>query len=957
MGQGVFMRLSRIVLGGFLFCLVSVSGAQAQYYFGQNKIQYVTFDWQVLTTEHFNIYFYPEEKEIAETAARLAEDSYDFLQEKFNHTIDKKIPFIVYSTPVFFEQTNIIPGILPENVAGFTEFFKQRVVIPFNGSFSDFSHVVRHELVHVFTMQKIAYVAKMHRKNNVPYPPLWFTEGIAEYWSKGWDSRADMIMRDMAISGRIITLENIYSISGSFLMYKVGQSFLNYLGETYGDDKLSDLFDNWWRGRTFSEVVRLTYDKPLKELGAEWEYWVKKRYYPYIKNQELPDRVAQQLTHDGYNIKPTIFLKDTKEGRKEYIAFKTFRMGYSSIAEMSIDGEKTRYKTLIKGGRSEQYESLHFIDSGLDANINGLIAFASKSQESDVLYIYDSKRGKVIKNIKNPSLVAISSPSWAPDGQRIVFEGITKGGRSDLYIYDFHDEQFTRLTDDIYADKTPSFSFTDDLIAFSSDRDIDGMNGSRNLFLYHLESGEITRLTSGNQIDESPRFTRSGDKIIFTSDCNGAMNLYILDGATNGSLKIMQMTNFVTGVFDPVLANYDSTVIFSAYQNFRSHIYKMPLPEISIASNDQTGEDDYSWTTAHDQAGEDDYSWTTADSWSLPKLEGELSRGSARYKTQLSFDIAQSAVAYDPIVGTMGGLQFALTDILGNHQYYFLLYNTANTREDFLKSINFGVTYLNKTRRLNFGGGIFHFYNEYSEGFYGYVADRTYGGFLAGSYPFSRYRRLESALYIRRIDKETIVSESPKATTAQWILAYIKDTSIWDPTGPIEGTRFNLGMSQSLDIGNFRYYNSTYNLDFRKYFRLGNASAYATRLMYLHSVGEDPQRYYLGGSWDLRGYPRRSFFGRNLVLLNNELRFPLINDLLIGLPFGNIRFQTIRGALFFDAGNAWEDDFDGLVGSFGFGFRIALGYVTVLRFDFARKTDFKSVNNRYDFDFFFGWNF
>ena len=953
MGQGVFMRLSKIVLGGSLLWLVLVPGTQAQYYFGQNKIQYATFDWQVLTTEHFNIYFYPEEKEIAETAARLAEDSYNFLQEKFNHTIDKRIPFIVYSSPVFFEQTNIIPGILPENVAGFTEFFKQRVVIPFNGSFSDFSHVVRHELIHVFTMQKIAYVAKMHRKNNVPSPPLWFTEGIAEYWSSGWDSQADMIMRDMAISGRIISLENIYSISGSFLMYKVGQSFLNYMGETYGDDKLADLFDNWWRGRTFSEVVRLTYDKPLKEIGAEWEYWVKKRYYPYIKSQELPDRVAKQLTHDGYNIKPTIFLKDTKEGRKEYIAFKTFRMGYASIAEMPLDGEKRRYKTLIKGGRSEQYESLHFTDSGLDANIDGLIAFASKSQESDVLYIYDSKRGKVIKNIKNSSLVAISSPSWAPDGQRIVFEGITKGGRSDLYIYDFHDEQFTRLTNDIYADKTPSFSFTDGLIAFSSDRDTDGMNGSRNLYLYHLESGKITRLTSGNQIDESPRFTRSGDRIIFTSDSNGAMNLYILDGVTNGSLKIMQMTNFVTGAFDPILANYDSVVVFSAYQGFRSHIYEMSLPEtpiaemalpeISIAANDRTGKDRYPWTIA--------------DSWSLPKLEGELSRGSARYKTQLSFDIAQSAVAYDPIEGTMGGLQFALTDILGNHQYYFLLYNTANTREDFLKSINFGVTYLNKTRRFNYGGGFFHFYNEYSEDFYGYVAERTYGGFLAGSYPFSRYRRLESALYIRRIDKETIFSESPKATTAQWILSYIKDTSIWDPTGPIEGTRYNIGMSQSLDIKNFRHYNSTYNLDFRKYFRLGNASAYATRIMYLHSVGKDPQRYYLGGSWSLRGYSRRQFFGRQLVLLNNELRFPLVNDLLISFPFGNIRFQAIRGALFFDAGNTWEDDFDGLVGSFGFGFRIALGYVTVLRFDFARKTDFKSVNNSYDFDFFFGWNF
>ncbi|MBA2604064.1 MAG: hypothetical protein H0U94_10810, partial [Acidobacteria bacterium] len=29
-------------------------------YFGRNKVQYQQFDFQVLKTEHFDIYFYPE---------------------------------------------------------------------------------------------------------------------------------------------------------------------------------------------------------------------------------------------------------------------------------------------------------------------------------------------------------------------------------------------------------------------------------------------------------------------------------------------------------------------------------------------------------------------------------------------------------------------------------------------------------------------------------------------------------------------------------------------------------------------------------------------------------------------------------------------------------------------------------------------------------------------------------
>ncbi|MFQ6032020.1 MAG: hypothetical protein ACE5K2_03780, partial [Candidatus Zixiibacteriota bacterium] len=148
-----------------LFLLFSAP-AFGQYYFGKNKIQYTDFEWQILTTDHFEVYFYPEEKEIAEIAANYAEESYKFLENKFNHHIEKKLPLVIYSSPNYFEQTNVIPTLLPENVAGFTEFFKGRMVIPFDGSYFRFRRVIRHELVHAFIMEKLPYVMKAHRRHN-----------------------------------------------------------------------------------------------------------------------------------------------------------------------------------------------------------------------------------------------------------------------------------------------------------------------------------------------------------------------------------------------------------------------------------------------------------------------------------------------------------------------------------------------------------------------------------------------------------------------------------------------------------------------------------------------------------------------------------------------------------------------------------------------------------------------
>jgi len=106
----------------------------AQYYFGRNKIQYDNFEWKILKTEHFDVYFYPEMQELAEIGAAFAEKAYSRMESKLNHNINGRIPLIFYSNHSHFQQTNTIPSFIPEGVGGFFEFMKGRVVIPANGT-------------------------------------------------------------------------------------------------------------------------------------------------------------------------------------------------------------------------------------------------------------------------------------------------------------------------------------------------------------------------------------------------------------------------------------------------------------------------------------------------------------------------------------------------------------------------------------------------------------------------------------------------------------------------------------------------------------------------------------------------------------------------------------------------------------------------------------------------------
>ena len=76
---------------------------------------------------------------------------------------------------------------------------------------------------------KISRVLTDHRKTQDRYPPLWFIEGLAEYWSTTWDAQAEMVMRDAVLNDIVVGLEDMDRIYGSFLMYKEGQNALQYI--------------------------------------------------------------------------------------------------------------------------------------------------------------------------------------------------------------------------------------------------------------------------------------------------------------------------------------------------------------------------------------------------------------------------------------------------------------------------------------------------------------------------------------------------------------------------------------------------------------------------------------------------------------------------------------------------------------------------------------------------------
>ncbi|HEU4437418.1 MAG TPA: hypothetical protein VFR89_08130, partial [candidate division Zixibacteria bacterium] len=503
----------------------------------------------------------------------------------------------------------------------------------------------------------------------------------------------------------LVSVPNLYQISGSFMMYKEGESFVRFLSETYGSDRLLQLFENWWRGETFEELVYLTYQKDLKKLGEEWEFSLKQRFYPQVADREFPDRHTKKLSSGGLSVEPTPVTLHSGKDAGDWVVYKANRLGYSGLYMAPINGSQRKPETLVKGERSRAFESLHLFRSGISANSQGEVAFVSKSNEKDRLYIYSIYRRGVVEEYDFPNLIEISSPNWSPDESKLCFEGMEKTGYSDLYTVERTSRKLERLTSDIYEDRDPVFSADGGSILFASDRCASGSEGFTNLYRLSLSDGQIMALTSGRQDDLYPSLSPDGKWIIYASNREEGTDIYVLDE----ELRPRRVSHFLTGVTHPRFTSDGKKIIFSGFKNFGFQIYALDFPGI-------------------DSFPAEPVSASAPLAWNPEKLPGEKTKGKIEYKNDFSFDLAQSAIAYDALYGPVGGLQTALTDVLGNKQYYFFLSNTARDRSSILSSFNVGVTYVNKTRRINYGAGVYHFYDEYLDEYEGDFSERLAGG-------------------------------------------------------------------------------------------------------------------------------------------------------------------------------------------------------------------------------------
>jgi hypothetical protein len=226
-------RARAIVPASLLIAAILLPLPLGAQYFGRNKVNYESFDWRVLESDHFDIHYYPVESLATADAARMSERWYVRLSGLLRHRFDRK-PIIFYANHADFQQTNVISGFISQGTGGVTESGRDRVILPFTGVYADNDHVIGHELVHAFQYDMDRSPA-VRNGPGIGQLPLWLIEGMAEYLSLGRDDpNTAMWLRDAALRNDLPTIKQLTS-DPRYFPYRYGQALWAYIGGKWGD--------------------------------------------------------------------------------------------------------------------------------------------------------------------------------------------------------------------------------------------------------------------------------------------------------------------------------------------------------------------------------------------------------------------------------------------------------------------------------------------------------------------------------------------------------------------------------------------------------------------------------------------------------------------------------------------------------------------------------------------------
>ena len=943
----------------FTFSLTAYSQNEI-YNIGKNRIQYKSFDWEVMYTNNFEFYYNANALNIAEIASSFLEDKFSELTNNIGHQPFKKTKVFIYNSERDKEQSNI--GINEADEFLFSNLsLNNRIIfkVAYNNNLNVFKNNLSYEFNKVLIrdlMHGNLSFAKRFGKVSFINIPEWFSDGAARYLAYGWDVEMDNVIRDYFLTKQKKSLNKISDEQSKY----IGQSIWNYISVTYGKNTISNIIN-------LTKIIRNPEKAISSSLGINYNNFIQNwsnYYYSSISNKYIRDELENPELNQVNNFGKVIDLKKNQSG--EFILFSAIKGNYKRLVLYNIKQKKFKVLDRIK---SSEKNNSYFLDWKNDENIlyiknlkgeNNLITrnIYSNSKTYKSLYRFEKINGFSFNTKQN--LIALSA---------------TVNNQSDIYLLSANSENLKKLTDDMYHDIYPSFLKNSTSIIFSSNRksiDLENIDSSENiseyynLYLYNLDttSTKLYKLTNtlANNIKAKPL---TDNKVLFLSDIRGIYNIFSL--SIDGNSK--QVTDFNTNIINYYYDEIDKDLYFNNL--YEGNLIARNKSDFDISKSrfgTQTSRIDYIQKQQSNikkrekikrENIKDNINFETTENFSFEgenKLKSsilkniEINRDNRRrvgnkYKYSVIKNNFNSFLRIDPQEGLGTQVESDFIELFEDHKFYasaFLPFSSLKSSDIFTE-----YSFLKKRFdfRLSFDRKIL--FTEDSENFiyHKYLYNQVNFNI---SYPISEFSRFEIAPFystykFNDLDYRIFNNTPPS------FLFYEKNNFygyflnfIFNNTNKIS---YNLEKGTKLKVS-FKNYQTendaktfkNFSVDLSHHQPISENIIFSSRLYYGNSFGENPYKYMLGGVKNslirkfedkgvndpllvsngfnnhnfifgeyinMRGYDFNKFDGYKVLVLNSEFRIPLVKA-LTGLNVSSSFLNSLQVAGFFDLGSSWN---------------------------------------------------
>jgi Tol biopolymer transport system component len=916
--------------------LLCGSSAAAQY-FGRNKVEYVDFDFRILATEHFDVYYYAREETAARIAAQLAERWYSRFSTLLNHQLGSRQPLVLYGSQAEFAQTNVVSGLLPDSVGGVTDASRRRITMPFAPTLAETHRVLGHEIVHAFQFD----IAR--KTGGDTTQPLWFIEGMAEYLSRGsLDAESSLWLRDAVLSEQLPQHQNTAARELSPYLY--GHAFWAYLGSRFGDGMVEKALKPGRKQRRLKDRMRHATGAELDALYDDWRAFAMKEYGTRPEGSARMKPWTREYMQLGPSLSP--------DGKQAVFFSERDRLSLDLFVADVASGRVIR--KLATTTASAKFDSLQPLRSaGAWSPEGDWFAFAAVRQGKAALMLIDMTGHGRDREITFDRIGQVLSPTWSPDGRSIAFSALA-GGLTDLYVCDLESGGLQQLTNDPFADLQPSWSHDGRSIAFATERFSSRLSelrfGRPRLAVMDVATRAVREIPVAETAAAlNPQWSPEDDELYYVSDPTGTPNIFRLDLDASTVHQITDVDTGVSGITSTspsfAMAGNGSALAFTVYERGRPRLVVLDHDKATAgAAVVEVGDEGACIEDQGTPAGTID-SYLADAHTGLPDASSILTRD---YVSKLSIEglgqpyLSSGGGPFGTFVRAGGAVLFG--DMLGERRL-----GAAVQVGNHLRDAAFSFRFLNQERRWNWGvlgelaPSVVRYRRSEAIVYEGQQALLQQADYLqrtqvrvAGvvAYPFSRGLRVEFTGGVRYasyqrdlrsqissldtgkvLGKEQVESSGGLPTTVGEVTAaLVHDTTVFGPTGPLLGSRYRLEIAPA--AGQLSYTSVT--ADLRHYLMPIKPYSIALRLMHTARYGADgadPRLIssFLGSSYFVRGHRQDLQFcrpdatqvcgddllGHRLLVGNIEVRAPIAGILSRAIDYGGIPADAF---VFADAG-------------------------------------------------------